>query len=302
MRISPVRNSVIPIIAEAIGLMGGYNIRVVLVIQARSQLREVYGQNAAETILRNLAARVVFGADEYSDAREISEELGTITVKTQSVSKPGFDLFSRAHRPPSVNVSEPTNDPRRRCVCSYRTPPTIFDHGYRNMLYPNVVGQSGTAIPVPVFVTTPPTKIRRNVAAVVTTAKRCGQGCHPDRLSSLRTPATDKSHGLKPIFSAGDPGFRRGRACRRWRHHLRGRVQKDPRPGPVDLLPEKHGQGQDQQCDGKDRVGEEGPELGFDGQDQHRRDAKHQEDSRSQPSLDLHHLLLTGSSLFSHYP
>ena len=96
----------IPIIAEAIGLMGGYNIRVVLVIQARSQLREVYGQNAAETILRNLAARVVFGADEYSDAREISEELGTITVKTQSVSKPGFDLFSRAHRPPSVNVSE----------------------------------------------------------------------------------------------------------------------------------------------------------------------------------------------------
>ena len=43
---------------------------------------------------------------EYSDAREISEELGTITVKTQSVSKPGFDLFSRSNRPRSVNVSE----------------------------------------------------------------------------------------------------------------------------------------------------------------------------------------------------
>jgi type IV secretion system protein VirD4 len=96
----------IPIIAEAIGLMSGYNIRVVLVIQARSQLREVYGQNAAETILRNLAARVVFGADEYSDAREISEELGTITVQTQSVSKPGFQLFSRSPRTRSVSVSE----------------------------------------------------------------------------------------------------------------------------------------------------------------------------------------------------
>lgn len=96
----------IPIIAEAIGLMGGYNIRVVLVIQARSQLREVYGPNAAETILRNLAARVVFGADEYSDAREISEELGTITVKARSVSRPGFDLFSRSRRPPNVSVSE----------------------------------------------------------------------------------------------------------------------------------------------------------------------------------------------------
>ncbi|MDY0067740.1 MAG: type IV secretory system conjugative DNA transfer family protein [Steroidobacteraceae bacterium] len=96
----------IPIIAEAIGLMGGYNIRTVLVIQARSQLREVYGPNAAETILRNLAARVVFGADEYADAREISEELGTITVKTRSVSKPAFDLFGKAQRARSVNVSE----------------------------------------------------------------------------------------------------------------------------------------------------------------------------------------------------
>jgi len=96
----------IPIIAEAIGLMGGYNIRVVLAIQARSQLREVYGVNAAETILRNLAARVVFGADEYSDAREISEELGTITVKARSVSKPAFDLFGKSQRSRSVSVSE----------------------------------------------------------------------------------------------------------------------------------------------------------------------------------------------------
>lgn len=96
----------IPIISEAIGLMGGYNIRVLLAIQARSQLREVYGPNSAETILRNLAARVVFGADEYSDAREISEELGTITVKTSSVSKPVFDLFSKSQRGRSVSVSE----------------------------------------------------------------------------------------------------------------------------------------------------------------------------------------------------
>ncbi|QOJ31415.1 MAG: type IV secretory system conjugative DNA transfer family protein [Gammaproteobacteria bacterium] len=96
----------IPIIAEAIGLMGGYNIRTVLVIQARSQLREVYGANAAETILRNLAARVVFGADEYSDAKEISEELGTITVEARSVSKPTFDLFRKSHRSRSVSVSE----------------------------------------------------------------------------------------------------------------------------------------------------------------------------------------------------
>jgi type IV secretion system protein VirD4 len=96
----------IPIIAESIGFLSGYNIRVVLVIQARSQLREVYGTNAAETILRNLAARVVFGADEYADAREISEELGTTTVSVKSVSKPGFSVFSKSSRQRSVSTSE----------------------------------------------------------------------------------------------------------------------------------------------------------------------------------------------------
>jgi type IV secretion system protein VirD4 len=96
----------IPIIAESIGFLSGYNIRVVLVIQARSQLREVYGPNAAETILRNLAARVVFGADDYADAREISEELGTTTVKVKSVSKPAFGFASKSSRQRNVSVSE----------------------------------------------------------------------------------------------------------------------------------------------------------------------------------------------------
>ncbi len=43
---------------------------------------------------------------EYSDAREISEELGTITVKARSVSKPAFELFGKSQRSRSVSVSE----------------------------------------------------------------------------------------------------------------------------------------------------------------------------------------------------
>jgi type IV secretion system protein VirD4 len=96
----------IPIIAEAVGFLSGYNIRVVLVIQARSQLREVYGNNAADTILRNLAARVAFGADDYADAREISEELGTTTVKARSISRPVALSFDGKGRSRSVNESE----------------------------------------------------------------------------------------------------------------------------------------------------------------------------------------------------
>src|SRR5206468_1941324 len=45
----------IPIMAEAISYLPGYNVRVLLVIQTPSQLREVYGQNAAEAMVKTLA-------------------------------------------------------------------------------------------------------------------------------------------------------------------------------------------------------------------------------------------------------
>ena len=84
----------------------GYNVRVVLVIQTRSQLREVYGVNAAETMLRNLAARVVFAPTSTPTRARSPMSSATITVKTRSVSKPAFDLFGKAQRSRSVSVSE----------------------------------------------------------------------------------------------------------------------------------------------------------------------------------------------------
>jgi hypothetical protein len=52
-----------------------------------------------------------------------------------------------------------------RCVCSNRIPPTILDSGKVNMLWPYVVGQSGTDRPDSVEVTRPPATIRASVAA-----------------------------------------------------------------------------------------------------------------------------------------
>jgi type IV secretion system protein VirD4 len=97
----------IPIIAESISYLPGYNVRVVLVIQTPAQLREVYGANNAETMLKSLAARIVFAPKDYPDAREISDELGFTTVKVKTVSTPFFD-FSDTHGPRhrSVSVSE----------------------------------------------------------------------------------------------------------------------------------------------------------------------------------------------------
>jgi type IV secretion system protein VirD4 len=96
----------IPIIAEAISYLPGYNVRVVLVIQALAQLREVYGIHSAETMLKSLAARIMFAPKDFADAREISDELGFLTVKAQSISKPLMSFDARSRRSRSVNVSE----------------------------------------------------------------------------------------------------------------------------------------------------------------------------------------------------
>jgi type IV secretion system protein VirD4 len=97
----------IPIIAEAISYLPGYNVRVVMVVQTPSQLREVYGPHNAEVMLKSLAARIVFAAKDHADAREISDELGFTTVRVKSISTPLFDFSSqKGRRGRSQNVSE----------------------------------------------------------------------------------------------------------------------------------------------------------------------------------------------------
>jgi type IV secretion system protein VirD4 len=97
----------IPIIAEAISYLPGYNVRVVLVIQTPAQLREVYGIHNAETMLKSLAARIVFAPKDFSDAREISDELGFTTVRARTVSRPlNTSLERRGGRSRSESVSE----------------------------------------------------------------------------------------------------------------------------------------------------------------------------------------------------
>ncbi len=80
----------IPIIAEAVAFLPGYNVRVVPVFQSFSQLRDVYGPNAAQTIVKALAARIVFAPKDGEDAKDLSEELGYVTVKGRSLSRPRF--------------------------------------------------------------------------------------------------------------------------------------------------------------------------------------------------------------------
>jgi type IV secretion system protein VirD4 len=87
----------IPIVSEAMPYMPGYDVRILLVIQAPSQLREVYGHHNAETMMKSVAARIVFAPKDYADARDISDELGFTTVQARSKSRPQFWSFNRRH-------------------------------------------------------------------------------------------------------------------------------------------------------------------------------------------------------------
>ena len=96
----------IPIIAESISYLPGYNVRVVLVIQTPAQLREVYGPHNAETMLKSLATRIVYAPKDVGDAREISEELGYRTVKVRSQSRPRHGFSSAPRGSGSDTTSE----------------------------------------------------------------------------------------------------------------------------------------------------------------------------------------------------
>lgn len=91
--------------AESISYLPGYDVRVLLVIQSLSQLREVYGVNNAETMLKSLGARIVFAPKDITDAKEISEELGYVTVKGRSRSKSTFWAGPQG-RSPTINESD----------------------------------------------------------------------------------------------------------------------------------------------------------------------------------------------------
>jgi type IV secretion system protein VirD4 len=97
----------IPILAKSVAYLPGYNVRLFLVVQAFSQLREIYGAQNAETMMKSLAVRIVYAPKDVQEAGEISNELGMTTVKVRSHSRPAMDLSdAKGRRPRSVSISE----------------------------------------------------------------------------------------------------------------------------------------------------------------------------------------------------
>lgn len=95
----------VAMIAQAVSYMAGYNMRLLTIIQNKSQLEDAYGKAGALTLLSNHALMVMYAPSPtvQSDAQEYSEMLGYETVKSRS-------------RTASMNSSSTSTSDQRRAL------------------------------------------------------------------------------------------------------------------------------------------------------------------------------------------
>lgn len=99
------------IVAKAVGYMAGYNMRLALVIQDRSQLEAVYGKEDAHNIISNMGAMIVFTPNQVREAEEYSKLIGNQTINSSSKQRSNIGAFT----PGRSSVSE-TESPHARPI------------------------------------------------------------------------------------------------------------------------------------------------------------------------------------------
>ncbi|MCX2864945.1 type IV secretory system conjugative DNA transfer family protein [Paucibacter sp. PLA-PC-4] len=95
-------------ITDSAAFLAGYNLRLLTVIQAMSQLDAVYGEKEARTFATNHGLQIMFAPREQRDANEYSEMLGCFTE--QATSRGRSRSFSGQG---STTVSRNDSDQRR---------------------------------------------------------------------------------------------------------------------------------------------------------------------------------------------
>lgn len=99
-----------PVLADAFAYVAGYDVRIMLIMQSKAQLRDrdLYGPDKAAAILDNCGLEVVFGTKDLKLSEELSARLGYDTVEAASRSGP---RFWRALRRDKLNLTQ--SDQRR---------------------------------------------------------------------------------------------------------------------------------------------------------------------------------------------
>lgn len=77
----------VQIISKSVAYIAGYNMRLMLIFQNKSQCEEYYGKEGTQTMLSNMACQIVFAPRTIDDAKSYSDLLGTETIKSKSISR-----------------------------------------------------------------------------------------------------------------------------------------------------------------------------------------------------------------------
>lgn len=78
------------VLADAAAFVRAYGIRMAYVLQAKSQLISLYGEEGAANLAENTGVEIFFGVKGLKMAREVSETAGFDTVQEMSQSRPRF--------------------------------------------------------------------------------------------------------------------------------------------------------------------------------------------------------------------
>lgn len=98
------------IIEKASAYMAGYNMRLLLIFQSKSQVedKKLYDETGARTMLTNMALQIIYAPRDDDDAKDYSEMIGYMTEKGISKSKNMGGMGGS-----SGGGSESTSDQRR---------------------------------------------------------------------------------------------------------------------------------------------------------------------------------------------
>ena len=96
-------------LVNAAAFLSGFDLRLLTVVQAMSQLDEVYGDKAARTFATNHGLQIVFAPREQRDAAEYSAMLGQFTVRSTSHGR-SQSFSGHSHSSVSRNESDQRRD------------------------------------------------------------------------------------------------------------------------------------------------------------------------------------------------
>jgi type IV secretion system protein VirD4 len=85
------------VLGEGFSYLAGYGIRTAAVFQSPAQIIAVYGVHMAREIEANCGIQIFFTPSTFADAKDISERLGTQTIKTRSRSDVRTAMFSSSN-------------------------------------------------------------------------------------------------------------------------------------------------------------------------------------------------------------